>query len=424
MRTAIAISMVAALVVAFSGSSASAQTRTDCSTDYLKKQVSRAVAANYKAKDPYRRGTVVTSWPVIGSTLNITRDHSNHTAGKKTRGQNTVNLVRSGFKGFKIDLFKGKESAGDFHVCVYTYPASLAKLGAVGQYRRLKLERSEKRSMSARSRKRTVVIDNLSKKRLVTIVFFSPRSNVRKVYASMRASVLESASKPPERTKTQTLAYNAEVESTAKFFLRRHANSGYCFWGMGKACRPYGAGKQQTGTPIDVVFELKGHSKPWRAVPRDGNGTTHCTGTTISIISTLLKKHGMTRSWSRAQALKFYGDWVGYADRSKTVRRKRAVAALVSAGLGDEITDWNSVRPGDFVELNRNGYGHSVVFQEWLRDAKGNKVGIYYLSSQDPTNGIGYAGECFEGKSHRRCGRTKIAKPKSNVFFGRFTGGK
>ena len=68
-------------------------------------------------------------------------------------------------------------------------------------------------------------------------------------------------------------------------------------------------------------------------------------------------------------------------------------------GLGDKITDWDEVRPGDFVQLWRtSGSGHSVIFIDWVRDINGEPMGIYYWSTQGSTNGINFNTEYFSGK--------------------------
>ncbi len=68
-------------------------------------------------------------------------------------------------------------------------------------------------------------------------------------------------------------------------------------------------------------------------------------------------------------------------------------------GLGDKITDWQEVRPGDFVQFWRtSGSGHSVIFIDWIRDINGEPMGIYYWSTQGSTNGINFNTEYFSGK--------------------------
>lgn len=39
--------------------------------------------------------------------------------------------------------------------------------------------------------------------------------------------------------------------------------------------------------------------------------------------------------------------------------------------------------------------GHAAVFINWLRDGKGDIVGLKYWSTQKPTNGIAYKKEYF-----------------------------
>ena len=63
-------------------------------------------------------------------------------------------------------------------------------------------------------------------------------------------------------------------------------------------------------------------------------------------------------------------------------------------GLGTKIMDWEQAKPGDFMDISRNnGSGHSVIFIEWVRDAKGGITGLKYFSSN--SRGVGYATEYF-----------------------------
>jgi len=82
--------------------------------------------------------------------------------------------------------------------------------------------------------------------------------------------------------------------------------------------------------------------------------------------------------------------------------------AIVSYGLGRAITDFEQVRPGDFLSYSTTpSGGHSVIFIDWLRDpaspatagardgagspAKGRIIGLKYFSSNlSGTHGVGY----------------------------------
>ena len=66
--------------------------------------------------------------------------------------------------------------------------------------------------------------------------------------------------------------------------------------------------------------------------------------------------------------------------------------AITSYGLGRAITDFEQVRAGDFVSYDSTpAGGHSVIFIEWLRDAKHKIIGFKYFSSNlGGTQGVGY----------------------------------
>ena len=69
------------------------------------------------------------------------------------------------------------------------------------------------------------------------------------------------------------------------------------------------------------------------------------------------------------------------------------MAALIDAGLGDRITDFEAAQPGDFVQAwtPDQSQGHSAIFTGWDRDDAGAITGIRYWSSQPWTDGIGYS---------------------------------
>lgn len=70
--------------------------------------------------------------------------------------------------------------------------------------------------------------------------------------------------------------------------------------------------------------------------------------------------------------------------------------AVENYGIGERITDWDDVRPGDYVQIWRHsGSGHNFVFIDWLRDDEGEIEGVRYWSTQGSTDGIGYNEEYF-----------------------------
>src|SRR5690606_9506153 len=81
---------------------------------------------------------------------------------------------------------------------------------------------------------------------------------------------------------------------------------------------------------------------------------------------------------------KFYG-------AGKDGTKKTFVDALVSEGLGVEVTSLSDAKPGDFVQLWRNNKtGHSGIFQNWITNDKNDIIGIRYFQVSKKTHGIGY----------------------------------
>jgi len=72
------------------------------------------------------------------------------------------------------------------------------------------------------------------------------------------------------------------------------------------------------------------------------------------------------------------------------------VDAMVNYGIGERVTDWNDVRPGDIIQFWRHsGSGHNAIFIGWEVDSAGEIVGFTYWSTQGSTNGVGYNDEYF-----------------------------
>ena len=71
--------------------------------------------------------------------------------------------------------------------------------------------------------------------------------------------------------------------------------------------------------------------------------------------------------------------------------------AITSYGLGRAITNFEDVRPGDFLSYDTTpSGGHSVVFIDWLRDDQSKIIGFKYFSSNlSGTHGVGYGSGRF-----------------------------
>jgi len=65
---------------------------------------------------------------------------------------------------------------------------------------------------------------------------------------------------------------------------------------------------------------------------------------------------------------------------------------IVAYGLGRAITDFEEVRPGDFLSYSTTpSGGHSVIFIDWVRDEQNKIVGMKYFSSNlSGSHGVGY----------------------------------
>jgi hypothetical protein len=65
---------------------------------------------------------------------------------------------------------------------------------------------------------------------------------------------------------------------------------------------------------------------------------------------------------------------------------------IVSYGLGKAISDFEQVRPGDFLSYSTTpAGGHSVVFIDWIRNDDKKIVGFKYFSSNlSGTHGVGH----------------------------------
>lgn len=71
------------------------------------------------------------------------------------------------------------------------------------------------------------------------------------------------------------------------------------------------------------------------------------------------------------------------------------VDAMENYGIGDAITDFDDVRPGDIIQFWRHsGSGHNAIFIDWLYD-DGDIVGFEYWSTQGSTDGVNYNDERF-----------------------------
>jgi hypothetical protein len=70
---------------------------------------------------------------------------------------------------------------------------------------------------------------------------------------------------------------------------------------------------------------------------------------------------------------------------------------ITAYGLGRAVTDFEQVKPGDFLSYSTTpAGGHSVIFIDWMRDEQNKIVGLKYFSSNlSGTRGVGYGSGRF-----------------------------
>jgi hypothetical protein len=138
--------------------------------------------------------------------------------------------------------------------------------------------------------------------------------------------------------------------------------------------------------------------------PKPGNNTTYCSGAAfeVGVFAALnynaLHGHETIGGMSVAQMQSFRRVWYGTLSDDPDPQLKLAALAIPKFGIGREITDWDEVQEGDFLQFWRtSGSGHNPIFVSWLTNASGTRTGIRYWGSQGNTNGLGYRNESFSG---------------------------
>ena len=125
-----------------------------------------------------------------------------------------------------------------------------------------------------------------------------------------------------------------------------------------------------TGVPFDVVHK--------QVVILPKGDTVYCSGFTFATAVRAAQQRGLLENKSVQQVRQFQKDWYGAGGESEQL----SGPALQKLGIGAPVSQ-DEAMPGDFLQLWRtSSSGHSVVFLDWLRDAKGNKIGVKYRSAQ------------------------------------------
>jgi len=144
----------------------------------------------------------------------------------------------------------------------------------------------------------------------------------------------------------------------------------------------------------------------------DPEGRCYCCGLTWEVFMRALEQYnnGTTKKvfhdWTREKVDHFRHMWFGSDGNRECLRN-----AVLSYGVGFEITNKDKAKRGDFVQLWRyTGSGHSVIFDAWERNDKGEITGLKYWSTQKATDGIGYRTEPVGGEKGIRLDETYIVR--------------
>jgi hypothetical protein len=138
----------------------------------------------------------------------------------------------------------------------------------------------------------------------------------------------------------------------------------------------------------------------------DGSRCSYCCGFTFEVFVRAMKLrnlqqgldpddfNGMTFG-DLFNALQFW-----YIEGKDDCERR----AIESYGLGYGVSDFEQVRPGDFLSYDTTPPGgHSVIFIDWLRDEPGKIIGLKYFSSNlSGTKGVGYGQGRFSDSNNGR----------------------
>lgn len=140
-----------------------------------------------------------------------------------------------------------------------------------------------------------------------------------------------------------------------------------------------------SGSPVEIEHKGKVIAKK--------DDFVYCSGFTFAVVMEAAKRKGLLKNKSVEDVQRFQREWYGSAGD----KEKQQGPALEKLGVGRSIP-MSAAQPGDFAQFWRtNGTGHSVVFKGWIKDAKGEIVGLKYRSAQNAT-GVADNSEKFVGK--------------------------
>ena len=111
----------------------------------------------------------------------------------------------------------------------------------------------------------------------------------------------------------------------------------------------------------------------------------HCSGLTFEVWWTALEQAGPP-DWLTPQDLLALKERWYVRDGDE----RGLAAALIELGLGQPVTDWRHLRPGDLLQYWRNsGRGHSAVFLGYRLNADGRPRSMIAWSAQSSSEGVG-----------------------------------
>ena len=138
----------------------------------------------------------------------------------------------------------------------------------------------------------------------------------------------------------------------------------------------------------------------------DGSRCSYCCGYTFEVFVRAMKLRNLQKGLDPDDfngmtfgdlfnALQFW-----YIEGKDDCERR----AIESYGLGYAVTDFEKVRPGDFLSYDTTPPGgHSVVFVDWLRDEQNKIIGLKYFSSNlSGSKGVGYGQGKFSDSNNGR----------------------
>jgi hypothetical protein len=139
---------------------------------------------------------------------------------------------------------------------------------------------------------------------------------------------------------------------------------------------------------------------------------TFCSSFTFFVAYELIRNYKLIEFSNKDSLHMFQMEWYGSTPKSKETQ---CLYAMANKGICKKISRTQAL-PGDFVQFWRNNRtGHSVIFLAWVRDNKGEIIGINYRSSQKVTNGIGDRTEYF--------GKEKKEINKKRIYIARLSNG-